>query len=86
MAVYQHFVRIDITPEMQKIAQLHAERRTAMIVRQFIPRSSPLSHIESNYIGALGEIAVHSYFGMNINLADNYDTRQVDSGDLCLNH
>lgn len=86
MAVYKNFIRIDIAPEMQKIAQLHAERRTALIVRQFIPQSSPLSHIESNYIGALGEIAVHSYFGMNINLADNYDTRQADSGDLCLNH
>ena len=86
MAVYPNFVHIDITAEMQKIAQLHAEHRTAMIVRQFIPRNSPLSHIESNYIGALGEIAVRCYFEMNLHLADNYEMHQVDSGDITIHN
>lgn len=86
MAVYHNFVRIDITAEMQSIAQLHAKRRTAMIVRQFIPRSSPLSHIESNYIGALGEVVVRCYFELNLFLRDNYESHQVDSGDIDLHN
>ena len=85
MAVYKSFIRIEIYPQMQAIAQLHAKRRTESIVRQFVPRNSPLSHIESNYIGALGEIAVTCYFQMNIHLTDNYNEHQVDSGDLYIN-
>ena len=84
MAVYPNFICIDITTDMQRIAQLHAERRTAMIVRQFIPRSSPLSHIESNYIGALGEVVVRCYFELNLLLKDNYEANQVDSGDIAI--
>lgn len=84
MVVYNNFVRIEITPEMQNIARLHAKRRTNMIVRRFIPRNSPLSHIESNYIGALGEIATHCFFNRNLQLDDNYDTHQVDSGDIII--
>ena len=85
MAVYNNFIRIDITPEMQDIARLHAKRRTETIVRQFIPRNSPLSHFESNYIGALGEIIVCSYFEKELKLDDNYDLHQVDSGDISIN-
>jgi hypothetical protein len=84
MTVYQKFIRVDITPEMQKIAQQHAERRTALIVRQFVPRNSPLSHIESNYIGALGEVVIRCYFELNMSLADNYEAHQVDSGDIII--
>lgn len=86
MAVYNSFIRIDITPKMQEIACLHANQRTEMIIRQFVPRNSPLSHIESNYIGALGEIAVRSYFEMNISLDDNYEAHQVDSGDISIHN
>ena len=85
MVVYKNFIRIVISPQMQDIARFHAKRRTESIVRQFVPRNSPLSHIESNYIGARGEIAVSCYFQMNIHIADNYDEHQVDSGDIYIN-
>ena len=59
MAIHPSFVRIDITSEMQAEAKYHALRRTRYIIRQFKPYSAPLSAIESNYIGALGEITAH---------------------------
>jgi hypothetical protein len=86
MSVYKNFIRIDITSEMRKLAQLHARRRTEFIIRQFIPANSPLSHIESNYIGALGEIVVNCYFDNDMELQDNYADGMVDSGDICINN
>jgi len=82
MSVYKNFIKIEPTSEMANIAIYHARRRTAEIVRQFIPRNAPLSHLESNYIGALGEIAVYSYFGLDISLQDNYEKHEVDAGDI----
>ena len=82
MPIFHNFILIEPTREMQEIAVHHAKRRTDAIVRQFIPRHAPLSHIESNYIGALGEIVVHDYFGLPIELKDNYADNQVDSGDI----
>lgn len=84
MPLYKNFICIEPTQEMQNIARLHAKRRTEAIVRQFIPRNSPLSHIESNYFGALGEIIVRCLFEMNMVLNDNYDDGQTDSGDICI--
>ena len=84
MPVYKNFICIEPTPEMRNIALQHAEQRTDKIIRQFIPRNSPLSHLESNYIGSLGEIAVRSFFEMDIYLDNNYDAHQVDSGDICI--
>lgn len=84
MTLFNGFVHINITPEMQGIAEQHALQRTQIIVRRFIPRNSPLSHLESNYIGVLGELAVCCYFGKNMILKDNYDQHFVDSGDICI--
>lgn len=86
MAIYKNFIRIEITSQMQHIAKLHAKQRTESIARQFIPHNSPLSHIESNYIGALGEIAVYTNFNLSINLNNNYVAHEVDSGDICINN
>ena len=84
MSIFHNFIQIELIPEMQKIAVRHAKLRTEAIIRQFIPRHAPLSHIESNYIGALGEIVVRDYFGFPINLKDDYAANHVDSGDICI--
>jgi len=70
---------------MSKIAQYHARRRTQKIKRQFVPGNAPLSAIESNYIGSLGEIALRFLFMGERELADNYDEHKVDSGDIEIN-
>lgn len=69
---------------MQEAAIYHAQQRTRKIVRRFIPRDAPLSHPESNYIGALGELAVYQYFGIDRDLPDNYANQRVDEGDICI--
>lgn len=85
MKLYKNFIRIDINSQMRETAVYHAKRRTQNIVRQFIPKNAPLSNLESNYIGSLGEIAVNFYFNGNVDLEDNYDKHQVDSGDIKVN-
>ena len=51
----------------------------------FLPNQDPLSHLKSNYIGALGEIAVKQYLELEIELEDNYKNNEVDFGDLDVN-
>jgi hypothetical protein len=82
MPVYENFICLEPTPAMQETAIYHARQRTREIVRQFIPRDAPLSHPESNYVGALGELAVYRYFGIDRDLPDNYADHQVDNGDI----
>ena len=80
--MHHQFQEISINETLRKLAANHARKRTDEIVRQFIPRNAPLSALESNYIGALGEIAVRVYLGLNPLLEDNYHHHQVDDGDI----
>lgn len=84
MALYPSFIRVDVTSEMQAEARYHALRRTRYIVRQFKAEGAPLSAVESNYIGALGEIVTRSYYQQSIELSDNYTEGRTDSGDIQL--
>jgi hypothetical protein len=85
MNIFPSFVCIAIDKEIIEIARYHAFRRTEHIVRQFIPLDAPLSALESNYIGAVGEAGVRYYLSGQKALDDNYESNQVDSGDLRLN-
>ncbi len=85
MALYSEFIRLDISDAMRSEARYHAGRRTRTIVRRFNAGSAPLSDMERNYVGALGEILVKSYFSQSIDLTDNYDTGHPDSGDIQIN-
>lgn len=86
MAIHPSFSRIDINPEMQAEARYHALRRTHYILRQFKAEHAPLSAVESNYIGALGEIITHAYFLQSTTLDDNYAVGKTDSGDIQLDN
>ncbi len=67
---------------MRSEARYHAVRRTKRIVRRFDAGSAPLSDVERNYLGALGELLVKSYLHQSIELTDNYDDGRPDSGDI----
>lgn len=77
--------KVELSIEERKIAIEHAEKRTASIVRQFVPRNAPLIHLESNYVGVIGEMAVRKYLGINTELEDTYDEGNVDKGDIQYN-
>jgi len=79
---YQQFQEITINSDLRKLASEHAVKRTQEIVRQFVPRNAPLSAVESNYVGAMGEIALRQYLGLNTVLEDNYHKHQIDDGDI----
>jgi len=85
LPLHPNFIRLDISEAMRSEARYHAIRRTKKIVPQFDGGSGPLSHQERNYLGALGEIMVKSYFKQPIQLQDNYDAGRPDSGDIRLN-
>ncbi len=85
MPLHPDFVRLNISEAMRSEARYHAIRRTKHIVRRFNAGSAPLSDKERNYLGALGEIVVKSYFNQPIELADNYDAGRPDSGDIRIN-
>lgn len=70
---------------MKTMAGYHARRRCEKIKRQFIPGNAPLSALESNYIGALGELGVKYFLTREMKLDDNYDLQQVDHGDIQIN-
>ena len=80
--MYNQFQELIIDDSLRELASDHAEKRTKEIVRQFIPQNAPLSAVESNYIGALGEIAVRIFLGLNPLLEDNYHHHNVDDGDI----
>ena len=61
MSLYNEFVEIQIPTELIKIPECHSEQRTKYIKRQFSPNQDPLTHLESNYIGVLGELAARQY-------------------------
>lgn len=82
--LFPNFVRINLTEKIKSRARSHALQRTQHIKRQFIPSGSPLSHIESNFIGCLGELITFQYFAQNLDLESNYSLHQVDDGDLHL--
>lgn len=84
LPLHPAFLRIDVSPEMQRVARYHAHRRTEHIKRQFEPRNPPLSEPESNYIGALGELAIRFLVSGEIALENNYDAHQVDRGDISI--
>jgi len=85
MKIYPDFVCISIDHEIIDIARHHARRRTEHIIRQFVPQNAPLSALESNYIGALGECCVRFYLTGQKQLGDNYESHRVDSGDIQIN-
>lgn len=80
--LYKSFVEVVLDAKDRTLAKKHAEKRTQNIVRQFVPPNAPLCHLESNYVGVLGEIAVYKYLGVSYELTDNYEANQVDEGDL----
>ena len=82
MPLFENFAEISINVELRKLAVNHAYKRTIGIKRQFVPANAPLEHIESNYVGALGEIAVRLYLEENPVLEDNYERHRIDDGDL----
>ena len=85
MSLYKEFVEILIPTELIKIAEFHSEQRTKYIKRQFSPSQAPLTHLESNYIGVLGELAARQYLELEIELKDSYKNNEVDFGDLDVN-
>lgn len=85
MSLYKEFVEILIPTELIKIAEFHSEQRTKYIKRQFSPSQAPLTHLDSNYIGVLGELAARQYLELEIELKDSYKNNEVDFGDLDVN-
>ncbi len=85
MKPFDKFICVKLIPIMKDQARYHARRRTREIVRRFIPDNAPLSDIESNYVGALGEVAVRYLFSGEIDLEDRYARHKVDSGDIVIN-
>jgi hypothetical protein len=85
VALYSEFVDLALSKTLRQQALDHARKRTRYITRQFIPRRAPLTHLESNYVGALGELAVRQYLGLPVTLPGNYDDRTIDAGDLTYN-
>ena len=77
-------MRVRLTEEIKSEAYSHAVQRTQHIKRQFRPPASPLSHIESNFIGCLGELITFQYFDIDLGLKTDYSKHQVDHGDLHL--
>lgn len=82
--IHSEFLVVTLDLDHVQTAIHHALDRTKEIVRQFIPRKSALNHLETNYIGALGELAVLKVAGLPAVLERNYDNRQVDSGDVLI--
>lgn len=85
MKPFEKFIRVKLLPLMKDQAKYHARRRTQEIVRRFKPDKAPLSDVESNYVGALGEIVVRYLFSGAIDLEDRYGQHKVDSGDIVIN-
>lgn len=82
MAIFNQFEEITLTPALKEHALYHACKRTEMIKRQFVPQNAPLTPLESNYAGVIGEIAVRKFLGLSTKLDDNYEEREVDNGDI----
>ena len=82
MNLFKDFIRIEITPPMRERAVYHARRRSAAIKRRFVPQAAPLTPLESNFVGALGEIAVCYLVHGQRELSDDYDDGRTDSGDV----
>jgi len=80
--LYTQFKEIALSPSLKQLALEHAIIRTKEIVRQFVPQNAPLTPLESNYVGVVGEIAVRKYLGLTTNLDNNYENHQVDNGDI----
>ena len=85
MSLYKEFVEILIPTELIKIAEFHSEQRTKYIKRQFSSSQAPLTHLESNYIGVLGELTARQYLELEIELKDSYKNNEVYFGDLDVN-
>ncbi len=83
--LYRNFIEVNLSSSDMDLAIEHATLRTENIVRQFVPRNAPLSHLESNVVGVLGEIAVYRHLGVNYQLSGEYDEGEVDDGDLHYN-
>lgn len=82
MPIFNKFIEVSLNPDAIDKAVDHAHKRTDNIVRQFVPRNAPLVHLESNFVGALGEIAVRQFLNLGDDLDDNYEDGQVDEGDI----
>ncbi len=79
------FVLVSLSLDQVQSAVHHAMDRTKEIVRQFIPKKSALNHLETNYIGMLGELAVRNWAGIDEELIQDYTDHKPDEGDLDLN-
>ena len=82
MALFDQFQEITLTPKLKEQALEHAMKRTKEIRRQFVPQNAPLTPLESNYVGVIGEIAVRKFLGLSTDLNNNYEEHQVDNGDI----
>jgi len=85
MAIYSEFIDLALSKTLRQQALAHARERTRHITRQFVPQRAPLTHLESNYVGALGELAVRQYLGLPVVLQGDYVNRAIDAGDLTYN-
>ncbi|MDD4147363.1 MAG: hypothetical protein PHO85_02455 [Candidatus Cloacimonetes bacterium] len=83
--LYRSFIEVKLDASDRSLAHKHAEQRTQNIVRQFVPQNAPLCHLESNFVGVLGEIAVYKHLGVPYELSESYEDKQVDDGDLHYN-
>ncbi len=77
-------IEITLTPQMKDQAAIHARQRSLKIKRRFVPDHAPLSAIESNFIGALGEIAIHYLMEGRVYLSENYNEAKADKGDILI--
>ena len=85
--IHHLFVEIELDDNMIKIAEEHAYARTAEIVQQFRGQyGGPSTHEESNYYGAIGELAVKKYFKFPIELDSSYTDHEIDEGDIFYNN
>lgn len=80
--IHPDFVMVSLSLDQVQSSVHHAIERTKEIVRQFIPKKAALNHLETNYIGMLGELAVRKWAGLHEELSVDYSDRTPDKGDM----
>lgn len=82
MVLFPKFEIVHLEDELKHEAIHHAQQRTEKIIRQFVPKNAPLTALESNYVGCIGEIAVRKFLNLTTRLDSNYNDHKVDDGDV----
>ena len=83
--IHPGFIMVPVSLNQVQTAVHHAMERTKEIVRQFIPKKAVLNHLETNFIGTLGELAVRKWAVLSGELDQNYTDHKPDQGDMVLN-